>query len=219
MDRGDRSALPLDVSAYCAQSCVELPAECRGVLESVRALHWVEAVIGTGPGAGAAPAAPAGPFRTALVSLGGLRAPHLGDWTPYPRLVVPAALEALAAYGVREVHVAGNLPAGTAEQIANGPASAPVRVTAGALSHSAFLRGWPTATSSSPRPGSPRSSKPAAWPCPLSVCRRRISARSSTAVSTAARCAATSGSCGRPGSSPRTRPWPCGRPARTRRSR
>ncbi|MEU7107040.1 hydroxymethylcytosylglucuronate/cytosylglucuronate synthase [Streptomyces sp. NPDC046215] len=137
---GDRSALPLDVSAYCAQSCVELPAECRGVLESVRALHWVEAVIGTGPGAGAAPAAPAGPFRTALVSLGGLRAPHLGDWTPYPRLVVPAALEALAAYGVREVHVAGNLPAGTAEQIANGPASAPVRVTAGALSHSAFLR-------------------------------------------------------------------------------
>ena len=28
---GDRAALPMDVSVYCAQRCVDLPAECRGV--------------------------------------------------------------------------------------------------------------------------------------------------------------------------------------------
>ncbi|MGW1992110.1 hydroxymethylcytosylglucuronate/cytosylglucuronate synthase [Embleya sp. NPDC001921] len=134
---GDRAALPLDATAYCAQKCVELPPECRDVLASVRALRWVEAVVGA-PSA-AEPSAPAaGPYRTALVSLGGLRAPRLADWTAYPRIVVPAVLEALAAYGIHEVHVAGNLPADLAGRLVDA-SIAPPRVSTGALAHGEFL--------------------------------------------------------------------------------
>ncbi|MGW5735283.1 MULTISPECIES: hydroxymethylcytosylglucuronate/cytosylglucuronate synthase [Streptomyces] len=143
---GDLPALPLDVSVYCAQQCVELPEECLDVLGSVRALRWVEAVIG-------APAQPPAhapdgserprrsrpePFRRVLVNLGGLRAPGLADWTRYPEVVVPAVLEALDVYGVREAHVAGNLPADLAERF-HAAGDAALRVTAGPLSHGAFL--------------------------------------------------------------------------------
>lgn len=137
---GDRPTLPLDVTVYCAQQCMELPPECRDVLASVRALRWVEAVIGTPPVTGTAGRSPGGPYRRALVSMGGLRAPRLDDWTAYPRTVVPAALEALAAHGVREAHVAGNLPAGLADRLI-GRAAGDLRVTAGALSHGEFLAG------------------------------------------------------------------------------
>ncbi|MBH1934219.1 hydroxymethylcytosylglucuronate/cytosylglucuronate synthase [Streptomyces sp. AV19] len=129
---GDRPALPLEASVYCAQRCVELPAESLGVLDSVRSLRWVEAVVGKAEGGGR----PAAAFRTALVSLGGLKAPGLGDWTRYPRLVVPAALSALAEHGVEDVHVAGNLPAGAATWWDDMP----VRTTVGALPHDEFLK-------------------------------------------------------------------------------
>ncbi|MEV8477438.1 hydroxymethylcytosylglucuronate/cytosylglucuronate synthase [Streptomyces sp. NPDC051173] len=137
---GDRSTLPLDVTAYCAQQCLELPPECRDVLASVRALRWVEAVIGTPPVTGAADPSPDRPYRRALISLGGLRAPRLTDWSAYPTVVVPAALGALAAHGVREAHVAGNLPADLAGQLI-GRTNGELRVTAGALSHGEFLAG------------------------------------------------------------------------------
>ncbi|WP_372411353.1 hydroxymethylcytosylglucuronate/cytosylglucuronate synthase [Streptomyces luteireticuli] len=129
---GDRGALPLEATVYCAQRCGELPAESRGVLGSVRRLRWVEAVIGKTEGG----ARHGGAFRTALVSLGGLKAPKLGDWTRYPRLVVPATLAALAEYGVEEVHVAGNLP----DECASWVSSAPARTTFGALPHGEFLK-------------------------------------------------------------------------------
>ncbi|MGK4578857.1 hydroxymethylcytosylglucuronate/cytosylglucuronate synthase [Kitasatospora sp. HPMI-4] len=133
---GDRPALPLDAAVYCAQKCVELPPECFDVLAAVRALHWVDAVIGT-PQA-AVGRRPARPYRSALVSVGGLRAPRLADWTDYPTVVLPAVLEALAAHGVQEVHLAGNLPAGLAGRLVDSSV-APPRTTSGALTHGEFL--------------------------------------------------------------------------------
>ncbi|GAA2654989.1 hydroxymethylcytosylglucuronate/cytosylglucuronate synthase [Streptomyces lunalinharesii] len=143
---GDRDALPLEVSAYCAQRCVELPDASREVLGSVRELRWVEAVVGS---AGPVPAHPRRsgprPGGRALVNLGGLRAPELADWTRYPRIVVPAVLAALAAYGAHEVHVAGNLPREVVERLAAGMfhvkpvAGGRMTVTAGALPHGEFL--------------------------------------------------------------------------------
>lgn len=153
---GDRDALPLDATVYCAQKSVELPTECLDVLADARALRWVEAVIagprtapperagvrgadaGRAAGAGGAGRSAAGPYRRALVSLGGLRAPRLGDPGHYPRLVVPAALEALAALGVDEVHIAGNLPADLAGRLVDA-SIAPPRTTTGPLGHGAFL--------------------------------------------------------------------------------
>ncbi|MCK7623761.1 hydroxymethylcytosylglucuronate/cytosylglucuronate synthase [Streptomyces sp. RS10V-4] len=145
---GDRDALPLEVSAYCAQRCPELPDACRGVLDAVRALLWVEAVIGSaGPGPWPQRRHGPRPGGTALVNLGGLRAPGLADWTRYPGIVVPAALAALAAYGTREVHVAGNLPPELVERQAAmfhvkraaGAGGPPMAVTAGPLPHREFL--------------------------------------------------------------------------------
>lgn len=135
---GDRDALPLDATVYCAQQCLDLPPECRDVLASIPALRWVEAVIGTPAAAVPDRAGPVPPYRTALISLGGLRSPHLADWTGYPRTVVPAALEALAAHGVERAHLAGNLPAGLTARLAeHAPAS--LVLTTGALSHGEFL--------------------------------------------------------------------------------
>ncbi|MFE2723438.1 hydroxymethylcytosylglucuronate/cytosylglucuronate synthase [Kitasatospora sp. NPDC059327] len=139
---GDRAALPLDATVYCAQKSVELPPECLALLADARALRWVEAVIARprtpepasdGPGRSAR-----GPYRRALISLGGLRAPRLGDPGHYPRLVVPAALEALVAHGVDEVHIAGNLPADLAGRLVDASV-APPRTTTGPLGHGAFL--------------------------------------------------------------------------------
>ncbi|MEU3741765.1 hydroxymethylcytosylglucuronate/cytosylglucuronate synthase [Streptomyces sp. NPDC032198] len=139
---GDLPELPLEVSVYCAQQCVELPQECLGVLGSVRELRWVEAVIGAPPVSPAGPAEPRRsrpePFRRALLNLGGLRAPDLADWTRYPEIVVPAVFEALATYGVREVHVAGNLPAALAARLC-AASDADLDITAGPLSHGEFL--------------------------------------------------------------------------------
>ncbi|MFD9595287.1 hydroxymethylcytosylglucuronate/cytosylglucuronate synthase [Kitasatospora sp. NPDC059973] len=139
---GDRAALPLDATVYCAQKSVELPPECLDVLADARALRWVEAVIaaprGPDPATGHRRAGPRRPYRRALVSLGGLRAPTLGDPEHYPRLVVPAALEALAAHGVEEVHIAGNLPAELAGRLVD-ESVAPPRTTTGPLGHGAFL--------------------------------------------------------------------------------
>ncbi|MEV0522805.1 hydroxymethylcytosylglucuronate/cytosylglucuronate synthase [Streptomyces sp. NPDC050439] len=135
---GDLPELPLKVSVYCAQQSVELPQECLGVLASVRELRWVEAVIGAPPDLPAPRMSRPRPFRRALVNLGGLRAPGLADWTRYPEIVVPAVLEALATYGVREAHVAGNLPADLAERLC-AASGADLRVTAGPLSHGEFL--------------------------------------------------------------------------------
>ncbi|MEU9336461.1 hydroxymethylcytosylglucuronate/cytosylglucuronate synthase [Streptomyces sp. NPDC048290] len=138
---GDRPALPLDATVYCAQKCVELPPECRAVLSDAQGLRWVEAVI-------ARPRTPAPrrgarrdagrPYRTALVNLGGLRAPRLARPEDYPLLVVPAVLEALAAHGIEEAHIAGNLPADLAARLLD-TSVAPPRTTAGPLGHSAFL--------------------------------------------------------------------------------
>ncbi|MFF7587861.1 hydroxymethylcytosylglucuronate/cytosylglucuronate synthase [Kitasatospora purpeofusca] len=133
---GDRAELPLDAEVYCAQRCVDLPPECTGVLADVRRLRWVDAVIA---GGGADRRAVPGPRpRRALVSLGGLRAPQLDDWASYPQLVLPAALEALAASGIEEVHVAGNLPAWLAGQLVDS-CPVPAATTVGALAHEDFL--------------------------------------------------------------------------------
>ncbi|MFI7357967.1 hydroxymethylcytosylglucuronate/cytosylglucuronate synthase [Streptomyces avidinii] len=148
---GDRAALPLDATVYCAQKSVELPPECRAVLADAGGLRWVEAVIarpraselepeperepererGARRGAGR-------PYRRALVNLGGLRAPSLADPEQYPRLVVPAALEALAVHGIEEVHIAGNLPGDLAGRLVDSSVTPP-RTTAGPLGHSEFL--------------------------------------------------------------------------------
>ncbi|MFI6445945.1 hydroxymethylcytosylglucuronate/cytosylglucuronate synthase [Kitasatospora sp. NPDC050543] len=138
---GDRAALPLDATVYCAQKSVELPPECMDVLADAPGLRWVEAVIArpraseSERGAGRSTGRP---YRRALVSLGGLRAPRLGDPAHYPRLVVPAALEALAAHGVEEVHIAGNLPGDLAGRLIDASV-APPRTTTGPLGHGAFL--------------------------------------------------------------------------------
>ncbi|MFJ8164911.1 hydroxymethylcytosylglucuronate/cytosylglucuronate synthase [Streptomyces sp. NPDC096136] len=138
---GDRASLPLDATVYCAQKSVELPPECRSVLADARGLRWVEAVIArpraSEPERGARRRVDR-PYRRALISLGGLRAPNLLAPEHYPRLVVPAALEALAAHGVEEVHIAGNLPGGLAGGLVDSCA-APPRTTAGPLGHGAFL--------------------------------------------------------------------------------
>ncbi|MGI5478665.1 hydroxymethylcytosylglucuronate/cytosylglucuronate synthase [Streptomyces lavendofoliae] len=154
---GDLPDLPLDVSVYCAQRCVELPSQCRDVLDSVRSLRWVDAIVATPSGRPRRPGSvpttrnpaqwrgrtqaagpPATPYRTALINVGGLRAPRLADWSHYPRLVVPAAIQALAAEGVTEVHIAGNLPPELCARLADASPGAP-RTTAGPLPHSAFL--------------------------------------------------------------------------------
>ncbi|RLV04401.1 hydroxymethylcytosylglucuronate/cytosylglucuronate synthase [Streptomyces griseocarneus] len=137
----DLPALPLEATAYCAQRYAAPPSGSHGVLGHVRALHWVEAVVdGRTRHGGRPPAEPGKPYRTALVSLGGLRAPRLADWTAYPRLVVPAALAALAAYGVEEAHVAGNLPEDMAARfLGRSRSAAPRHTTAGPLAHGDFL--------------------------------------------------------------------------------
>ncbi|MFD8979912.1 hydroxymethylcytosylglucuronate/cytosylglucuronate synthase [Streptomyces sp. NPDC059564] len=142
---GDRAALPLDATVYCAQKSVELPPECRAVLADARGLRWVEAVIArpraSEPEPEPEPGARRGagrPYRRALVNLGGLRAPSLVDPEQYPRLVVPAVLEALAAYGIEEVHIAGNLPGDLAGRLVDSSVTPP-RTTAGPLGHSEFL--------------------------------------------------------------------------------
>jgi hydroxymethylcytosylglucuronate/cytosylglucuronate synthase len=135
--RGDLPGFPLDVSAYCAQSCLDLPEESRLVLDEVARLHWVDPIITTS-GARTATRRRAGAGRRVLVSLGGLRSPRITDWAAYPRLVVPAVLGALRDAGRDEVHVAGNLPPTLAEEfIASGPAS--LKVTIGALEHRQFV--------------------------------------------------------------------------------
>ncbi|MFI7241992.1 hydroxymethylcytosylglucuronate/cytosylglucuronate synthase [Streptomyces qinglanensis] len=143
---GDRPDLPLDVSVYCAQRCPELPPECHGVLGDIRELRWIEGVVALPEHRLPRPRkAEPGPYRSALVNLGGLRAPRLADWSPYPRLVVPPVLAALADHGVRDVHLAGNLPPETAARLTapTGPTepagSGVPQVTVGPLSHGAFL--------------------------------------------------------------------------------
>lgn len=151
---GDRAALPLDATVYCAQRSVELPPECLDVLADAQGLRWVEAVIARPRASGSSGPKSSGsgssgsergagrsarlPYRRALVSLGGLQAPRLGDPSHYPRLVVPAALEALSAYGVEEVHIAGNLPGDLAGRLIDA-SIAPPRTTTGPLGHRAFL--------------------------------------------------------------------------------
>ncbi|MFI9364970.1 hydroxymethylcytosylglucuronate/cytosylglucuronate synthase [Kitasatospora sp. NPDC053057] len=134
---GDRADLPLDVEVYCAQRCVELPREGARVLADVHHLRWVDAVIVDGGATRST--APTPHPRRALLNLGGLRAPQLTDWAGYPRLVLPAALEALTASGITEVHVAGNLPAWLAAQLVDSCVH-PATTTVGALPHEAFLR-------------------------------------------------------------------------------
>ncbi|MBO1419480.1 hydroxymethylcytosylglucuronate/cytosylglucuronate synthase [Streptomyces sp. FH025] len=133
---GDRPELPLDTEVYCAQRCVELPPEGAGVLADAPNLRWVDAVIAE-PGTPRS-TTPAPAPRRALVSLGGLRAPQLADWASYPQIVLPAALEALTAAGVDEVHIAGNLPAWLAAQLVDSCAH-PAVTTVGALPHEDFL--------------------------------------------------------------------------------
>ncbi|MBD0692116.1 hydroxymethylcytosylglucuronate/cytosylglucuronate synthase [Streptomyces sp. CBMA123] len=134
---GDRPDLPLDTEVYCAQRCVALPPEAARVLADVHRLRWVDAVIADG---GAARGSTPTPHpRRALLSLGGLRAPQLTDWAGYPQLVLPAALDALTASGVTEVHIAGNLPAWLAAQLVDSCAH-PATTTVGALPHEEFLR-------------------------------------------------------------------------------
>ncbi|MCP2257406.1 hydroxymethylcytosylglucuronate/cytosylglucuronate synthase [Streptoalloteichus tenebrarius] len=135
---GDLPLLPVEATVYCAQRCVELPPDCRPVLDAIHNLRWVEAVVR--PPSSLSPPRRVTGLRRALVSLGGLRAPRLADWTRYPRLVLPPALAALADAGVREVHVAGNLPPDLTRELTGGPDTGPaLAVSAHPLGHTEFL--------------------------------------------------------------------------------
>ncbi|WP_405835518.1 hydroxymethylcytosylglucuronate/cytosylglucuronate synthase [Streptomyces platensis] len=145
--RSDLPSLPLDVSVYCAQRCVELEPHSRDLLAAVSNLQWVEAVVLENTGTQGANTGNASPtavsFQRALVSFGGLRSPTLTDWTSYPRVVLPAALTALERAGCSEVHVAGNLPQEFPRESvrASHPVDgASMKVTYGALPHAEFLR-------------------------------------------------------------------------------
>ncbi|MEE4422451.1 hydroxymethylcytosylglucuronate/cytosylglucuronate synthase [Streptomyces bugieae] len=145
--RSDLPSLPLDASVYCAQRCIELEPHSRDLLAAVSNLQWVEAVVleNTGTqGAETSNSSPtAAPFQRALVSFGGLRSPTLTDWTSYPRVVLPATLNALERAGFSAVHVAGNLPREfpwESVRASHPMDGASMKVTYGPLPHAEFLR-------------------------------------------------------------------------------
>ena len=120
---GDLDWVPVDVTAYCAQRSVH-GAERTMVLDRVRNLRWVGAVIPPGVSAAVGGVgSPAGPDRRPalprqiVVNMGGLAAPGLADWRAYPRLVVPAVLRSAADLGIGSVLVRGNLPPDLAETL------------------------------------------------------------------------------------------------------
>ncbi|MGW2555088.1 hydroxymethylcytosylglucuronate/cytosylglucuronate synthase [Streptomyces sp. NPDC001635] len=141
--QADREALPFHASVYCAQKCVQLSAASRDILDSVKNLQWVEAVVA--PGVTERPASSFGKKTTpslqrALVNFGGLQSPALADWTSYPRAVLAPVLDALATYGMREVHIAGNLPPEFLVQVVPKYAQLEGQtVSCGPLGHREFL--------------------------------------------------------------------------------
>ncbi|WP_405624499.1 hydroxymethylcytosylglucuronate/cytosylglucuronate synthase [Streptomyces sp. NBC_01396] len=133
--KDDLDSLPLRASAYCAQLVPGLPGPAWPVLARVENLRWVESVVVPGPVRTGGEMRPAGE-RRAVVSLGGLLSPLLDDPSAYLSLTVPAALDALAAWGTRQVTLCGNVPEGVFDGI-TVPAGLDVR--SGALGHQGFL--------------------------------------------------------------------------------
>ncbi|MFJ4370875.1 hydroxymethylcytosylglucuronate/cytosylglucuronate synthase [Streptomyces chartreusis] len=133
--KDDLDSLPLRASAYCAQLVPGLPGPAWPVLARVENLRWVESVVVPGPVRTGREMRRAGE-RRAVVSLGGLLSPLLDDPSDYLSLTVPAALDALAAWGTRHVTLCGNVPEGVFDGI-TVPAGLDVR--SGALGHQGFL--------------------------------------------------------------------------------
>ncbi|MES4889401.1 hydroxymethylcytosylglucuronate/cytosylglucuronate synthase [Streptomyces sp. NPDC096012] len=133
--KDDLDSLPLRASAYCAQLVPGLPGPAWPVLARVENLRWVESVVVPGPVRTGREMRRAGE-RHAVVSLGGLLSPLLDDPSAYLSLTVPAALDALAAWGTRQVTLCGNVPEGVFDGI-TVPAGLDVR--SGALDHQGFL--------------------------------------------------------------------------------
>jgi hydroxymethylcytosylglucuronate/cytosylglucuronate synthase len=99
----DADPLPFDVTAYCAQTCPELPQPSWEALRRIARLHWVEGIY-------AKVAARTRGIGSAIVNVGGLHSPVNRAGNPqYLRLVVPAALRALQRAGFRAVHLCGNV--------------------------------------------------------------------------------------------------------------
>ncbi|MGW1293037.1 hydroxymethylcytosylglucuronate/cytosylglucuronate synthase [Streptomyces sp. NPDC002533] len=133
--KDDLDSLPLRASAYCAQLVPGLPGPAWPVLARVENLRWVESVVVPGPVRTGREMRRAGD-RRAVVSLGGLLSPLLDDPSAYLSMTVPAALDALAAWGTRQVTLCGNVPEGVFDGV-TVPAGLDVR--SGALGHQGFL--------------------------------------------------------------------------------
>ncbi|MFG2719231.1 hydroxymethylcytosylglucuronate/cytosylglucuronate synthase [Streptomyces sp. NPDC048416] len=133
----DLAGLPLRAAVYCAQLCPGLPGPAWPVMARVENLRWVESVVVPAPARPERDVRPPG-LRRAVVSLGGLLSPLLDDPSEYLSLVVPAALRALAAWGVTQVTLCGNLSAPLPDGLRDA-APQGMEVRGGALGHQGFL--------------------------------------------------------------------------------
>ncbi|WP_405765008.1 nucleoside 2-deoxyribosyltransferase [Streptomyces sp. NBC_01538] len=105
----DRDAVPFDVDTYCAQRCIPEPAW--SVLRKIKRLVWVDSVV---PKAATVSEKRDG----AVLNVGGLHSPfsgRVGD--AYVEVVVPPAIDAIVAEGLRIRAVCGNLSSAQVEWI------------------------------------------------------------------------------------------------------
>ncbi|MEU3372080.1 hydroxymethylcytosylglucuronate/cytosylglucuronate synthase [Streptomyces sp. NPDC006660] len=133
----DVAGLPLRAAVYCAQLCPGLPGPAWPVMARVENLRWVESVVVPAQARPERDVREPG-TRRAVVSLGGLLSPLLDDPLDYLLLVVPAALRALAAWGVAEVTLCGNLSAPLRDRLQEVMPDG-LTVRSGALGHQGFL--------------------------------------------------------------------------------
>jgi hydroxymethylcytosylglucuronate/cytosylglucuronate synthase len=117
----ERDPVPFDVDTYCAQRCVPEPAW--PVLREIRRLVWVDSVV---------PKARTASARDGVtINLGGLHSQFSGDTGfAYAATILPAAIDAVMAEGLRIRAVCGNLSADQVAWIRQrlGPGAADVRV-------------------------------------------------------------------------------------------
>lgn len=99
----EHDSVAFDVDTYCAQRCVPTPAW--PVLRRIRRLIWVDSVVPK-----TANAVAAGRRDGVVVNVGGLHSPFSGQvGDAYADAVVPAAIDAVLAEGLRLAAVCGNL--------------------------------------------------------------------------------------------------------------
>ncbi|MFE9454113.1 hydroxymethylcytosylglucuronate/cytosylglucuronate synthase [Streptomyces sp. NPDC006739] len=108
----EHDPLPVDVALYCAQRTLPLPPAADRALARVKNLVWVAPIVPEAaqepvPRSAADPGADGG---YTVVNLGGLHSPftHAGDHS-YQRLVLEAALNALADLDATHVVITGNV--------------------------------------------------------------------------------------------------------------